>query len=157
MVLPLQIGAQSNYTLGLSFNLALSLKDPRIQVSANCPGVNGQGLVCVYVYVHTNKRVSVCDCLYVCVHVCVCMGMHVSLLLNKVDSTRVRNMSVVLNHLNFITCEFKTQHFLYSLFSFLFKPQSLDSGVCKHGVHPKMGTIKDKHGRARVDAEENKG
>ena len=69
MVLPLQIGAQSNYTLGLSFNLALSLKDPRIQVSANCPGVNGQGLVCVYV--HINKSVSVCDYLYVCVHVCV--------------------------------------------------------------------------------------
>lgn len=124
MVLPLQIGAQSNYALGLSFNLALSLKDPRIRVSANCPGVNGQGLVCVYVYVHTNKRVSVCDCLYVCVHVCVCMGMHVSLLLNKVDSTRVRNMSVVLNHLNFITCEFRTHHFLYSLFPFSSNPRA---------------------------------
>ena len=75
MVLPLQIGAQSNYALGLSFNLALSLKDPRIQVSANCPGVNGQGLVCVYVYMHTNTSVSVCYCLYVCVcvygHACV--------------------------------------------------------------------------------------
>ena len=70
-------------------------------MSANCPGVNGQGLVCVYV--HINKSVSVCDCLYVCVHVYVCMGMHVSLLLNKVDSTRVRNMAVVLNHLSFIT------------------------------------------------------
>ena len=71
MVLPLQIGAQNHYAFGLSFNLALSLKDPRIRVSANCLGVTGQGLVCVYVYVHVNKSVSLCYCLYICVRVCV--------------------------------------------------------------------------------------
>ena len=38
-------------------------------MSANWPGVNGQGLVCVCA--HINKSVSVCYCLYVCVHVCV--------------------------------------------------------------------------------------
>ena len=57
----------------------------------------------MYVYVHINKGASVCYCLYVCVCVCVSMGKRVSLLLHKVHSARVRNMSVVVNHLNFIT------------------------------------------------------
>ena len=51
MLLPLQIGVQSVYPLGLPFNLALSMKDPRIWVSADCPGMNGQGLLCVCAYV----------------------------------------------------------------------------------------------------------
>lgn len=85
-------------------------------------------VVCVHVY----KNVSVCVCARA--PVCVCMCVHPSSwtrwVLKSLEMQQ-KDWSYE-DHLGFITWEFRTQWFLYGLFPFFFKPESLDLGVCKH-------------------------
>lgn len=70
MLLPLC--AQRVYLVGLPFNLALSTKDPKIRVSADCPSVDDQ-------------RLCVCICIRVSMYAYVCV------LLKKVSFAGRRN------------------------------------------------------------------